>query len=139
MESPSTRTAQGASSKACSLEKTSTIAVVSRETGTPKSQGQQDTHNTRSNGWDLFRLGELAITPAAGEILEKHGVFAFELLGRHVRADFGDLCDEDMAANSAAIAAGDRVLSSYVLGNDKVWVITEADRSVTTILLPSDY
>ena len=135
MKAPNTGTAQGASSKACSLnaaDANSLVENVSRETNVP-------TVREASGSWGLFRLGELAITPAAREALDKNSVYAFELLGRHVHGDFGDLCDEDKAANTAAIEAGDRILSSYRVGGDKVWVITEADRSVTTILLPSDY
>ncbi|MBH1829224.1 plasmid related protein [Stenotrophomonas maltophilia] len=61
------------------------------------------------------------------------------LVARHVRGDFGDLCDEDRESNRQAIQYGSRVLSSYELKGGKVWIITEADRSVTTVLLPSDY
>ena len=144
MKAPNTGTAQGASSKACSLNAVnanSLVENVSRET--TSARNNQTNSNTvqgaSRTAWGLFKLGELAITPAARGTLDKHSVYAFELFGRHVHGDFGDLCDEDKAANTAAIEAGDRILSSYRLGSDKVWVITEADRSVTTILLPSDY
>ena len=136
MKAPNTGTAQGASSKACSLNAMDAnylVENVSRETNSTTVQGAS------RNAWGLFKLGELAITPAARGTLDKHSVYAFELFGRHVHGDFGDLCDEDKAANTVAIEAGDRILSSYRLGSDKVWVITEADRSVTTILMASDY
>ncbi|AXV70357.1 plasmid related protein [Ralstonia solanacearum] len=64
----------------------------------------------------------------------------FKLLNRHAQGDWGDLSPEDLALNDLAAIAGQRVLSSYLLGNrQKVWVITEWDRSATTVLLPEDY
>jgi len=61
------------------------------------------------------------------------------LVARHVTGDFGDVCAEDGERNREAIKHGDRIFSSYLVGEQKVWVITEADRSLTTLLLPSDY
>ena len=62
------------------------------------------------------------------------------LLRRHVSGDWGDLCREDIEANRLALAVDARILSADTLSDEtKVWVITEADRSATTILLPSDY
>ncbi|AJY29933.1 putative type I restriction-modification system methyltransferase subunit [Burkholderia thailandensis 34] len=64
----------------------------------------------------------------------------FKLLNRHARGDWGDLPEEDHQQNNLAAITGQRVLSSYGLPNgQKVWVLTEWDRSVTTILLPDDY
>lgn len=61
-------------------------------------------------------------------------------LARHSRCDWGDLCDSDKESNDLAVEFGDRIISSYILDNGrKMWIITEADRSNTTILLPSDY
>lgn len=87
----------------------------------------------------LFTLGQTAITPAASELLGSAGVLPHELINRHVSGDFGNLTPDDIEANREAIAQGFRVFSAYDLSNGRVWVITEADRSVTTILLPSDY
>jgi hypothetical protein len=62
------------------------------------------------------------------------------VLARHVSGDWGELPVEDIAANELALLTGKRLLSSYALpGDGKVWVITEADRSSTTILLPNEY
>jgi hypothetical protein len=62
------------------------------------------------------------------------------LLQRHASGDWGDVCEEDRVANNDALQYGDRLLSSYAISeNIKIWVITEYDRSVTTILLPSEY
>ena len=88
----------------------------------------------------LFPLGRVLCTPGALLKLMRFGVDGGQLLQRHVVGDFGDVCDEDKATNLMAIAEGGRVFSSYeVAPRVKVWVITEADRSATTLLLPSEY
>ena len=61
------------------------------------------------------------------------------LLAMHRYGYWGDLCQDDKESNDEAVKHGGRILSSYLVGIKKVWVITEADRSVTTILLPSEY
>ncbi|WP_414444649.1 hypothetical protein [Burkholderia sp. 22PA0106] len=87
-----------------------------------------------------FPMGRMAITPAAQSMLEQAGLSPSALLDRHCAGDWGDLEAEDIAENELALLAGKRLLSSYVIpGGSKVWVITEADRSVTTVLLPEDY
>ena len=61
-------------------------------------------------------------------------------LARHVRGDWGDLCDEDRLLNERSVGGGGRLMSSYKLSEQiKLWIITESDRSVTTLLLPSEY
>ena len=82
-----------------------------------------------------FPLGRLLATPGVLEL----GVDLLPLIKRHVRGDWGDLCEEDRAANERAIAEGTRILSAYVLPQGKVWIITEADRSATTALMPGEY
>lgn len=86
-------------------------------------------------------LGRLLATPAAIDYLQRHGVPPGALLARHLFGDPGELGAEDHAANAYARAHGERVLSAYANGpaREVVWVITEADRSATTLLLPSDY
>ncbi|MFV8601132.1 hypothetical protein [Ralstonia pseudosolanacearum] len=85
-------------------------------------------------------LGQLVATPAAIAALAEADVSISKLLNRHARGDWGDLSTEDLALNDLAAITGQRVLSSYLLGNgQKVWIITEWDRSVTTTLLPDDY
>lgn len=86
-----------------------------------------------------FPLGQCQITPAAREHLVAAGVAEGGLIARHVSGDFGDLCPEDRRENEFSIARGFRVLSSYPVGDEKVWVITEHDRSRTTILLSREY
>ena len=93
-----------------------------------------------------FKLGKKIATPAAMAAFEKTTNLFAEFLNRHETGDWGDVCEEDAAQNEAAIAnEGDidkqyRIMSVYKLEDDTViWIITEYDRSVTTILLPSDY
>lgn len=87
-----------------------------------------------------FPIGRPVITPAAQAALDATGISCVRLLARHANGDWGELPIEDLAANNLAMLAGMRVLSSYALPTgEKIWVITEADRSVTTILVPDDY
>lgn len=93
-----------------------------------------------------FKLGALAATPGALAALQELGVEPMELLVRHARGDFGELNAEDRASNEVAIAHGLRILSAYTVHapsdtakEHRIWVITEADRSVTTVLTPSEY
>jgi hypothetical protein len=90
----------------------------------------------------LFTLGRLVATPGARDLLEQTGTDPTSLLKRHWYGDWGDVCDEDKAANDRAVKDGTRIFSSYHLdekGVKKIWVITEWNRSVTTLLLPSEY
>jgi hypothetical protein len=84
-----------------------------------------------------FPLGQLAITANASVRLSTEEVWT--ALARHAAGDWGDLCPEDMLANDNALDEGDRLFSAYGQGERRLWVITEADRSVTTVLLPEDY
>ena len=86
-----------------------------------------------------FELGNIAATPAALEAC-RHDDLQM-LMGRHAQGDWGDVCETDRRMNDAALKVGARLLSCYVLmgGDSKIWIITEADRSATTILLPSEY
>lgn len=88
-----------------------------------------------------FHLGQTTATPGAIEALQEEGMNPWALLTRHATGDWGDLDDHDKQANEKAIAEGNRIFSAYVLPNtqEKLWVITEADRSSTTILLPDEY
>ena len=87
----------------------------------------------------LFRLGNVVATPPALEFMRKHNIDPRTLLARHVGGDFGDVDAHDAAANAQAIEHDLRILSSYKFDGEKIWVITEADRSSTCILLPSCY
>lgn len=86
------------------------------------------------------RQRNLGGTPGALQALEEAERNPLEFLARHVTGDWGDLCEEDRAENDVSVAQGSRVLSAYELETgSKVWVITEWDRSVTTLLLPEEY
>lgn len=89
----------------------------------------------------LFPLGQVVATPDALAALEEADESATPLLQRHQHGDWGNLCDEDRQLNDEAVKDGSRILSSYVLEatGQKFWIITEADRSSTTILLPENY
>jgi len=88
----------------------------------------------------LFSLGDVVATPGALEILMKVGLHPGQLITRHVTGDWGDLDDEDKKENEVSLEKGHRLLSSYKLETgEKIWVITEGDRSVTTLLLPDEY
>jgi hypothetical protein len=88
----------------------------------------------------LFDLGQLVATPGALAALEKTGQNAMDFLSRHVRGDWGELPKEDKDENQLSLDKGFRLLSSYrTTAGDKLWVITEADRSHTTLLLPDEY
>lgn len=87
----------------------------------------------------LFAAGNIVATPGAIELLERTHTNPIRLLQRHLCGDWGELCPEDVEANNQSLAEGLRVLSNYPIGEDRVWIITEADRSVTTLLLPEEY
>lgn len=78
-------------------------------------------------------------TPGALDLLDRTGTNAAVVLVRHQRGDFGTVGAEDVQSNKDAIINGSRILSAYVLGGERVWIITEADRSSTTLLLPEEY
>jgi hypothetical protein len=88
----------------------------------------------------LFLLGDVVATPAALNALQSCNVTPAQLLQLHVSGNWGSVCEEDAPANDAAVHNGERILSSYRIGEyTRVWVITEWDCSVTTLLLPSEY
>ena len=95
---------------------------------------------TTLNRKKLFALGQLVATPGALAAMEKSGQGCTEFLEHHVSGDWGELCGEDRQANEEALEQGLRILSSYRLDDgEKLWVITEADRSSTCCLLPGEY
>ena len=94
----------------------------------------------------LFQLGQLVATPGALDATSNE--YRLQCLFRHVSGDFGCVCHDDAEINRGGIMNGDRILSAYPIdpakpsqgfGENTLWIITEADRSVTTFLLPSEY
>ena len=87
-----------------------------------------------------FPLGQLVMTQGAAAAFAATGEQPLAYVVRHVQGDWGELDAEDWKSNDQALKDGSRVLSSYRLGNgEKLWIITEADRSCTTVLLPEEY
>ena len=89
----------------------------------------------------LFALGRIVSTPGAIDALARANQQPHDFLNRHVTGDWGsELPEEDKAENEYSLQHGFRILSSYkTAAGEKLWVITEADRSVTTLLLPEEY
>lgn len=101
--------------------------------------------NAESNGKPKFDLGQLLATPGALEALAESNQTPVEFISRHVRGDWGELCQEDKRLNDQALVDGSRILSAYrTRKGTKLWAITEAcddqgRRACSTILLPSEY
>lgn len=104
----------------------------------------KDKHN-RLEKRASFPLGEVYITRGAQAELcsperDPHHADVRDALARHMRGDWGDVCDADWDENDFSVENGFRILSSYrSRAGVKFWIITEADRSLTTILLPEEY
>jgi hypothetical protein len=89
----------------------------------------------------LFPLGQVVTTLGALDALETEGIQPAVLLGRHEMGDWGDVEKADWKANDDAVKTGGRLLSAYTLPQTQtnIWIITESDRSATTLLLPNEY
>ena len=88
----------------------------------------------------LFPSGKIVATQGALRLLEDANKAPLEFLSRHLRGDWGDLSPEDKAENELSLKQGLRLMSSYpITDRETLWIITEADRSVTTLLLPEEY
>lgn len=91
-----------------------------------------------------FDVGTIAMTAGVHALIKKGVLLDFmlhHLLARHQNGDWGEVCVEDAVMNDEATVDGGRILSSYTIDENipDIWIITEADRSVTTFLLPSEY
>jgi hypothetical protein len=84
-------------------------------------------------------LGRVVVTPGALKVLSEAGEDPVHYLARHASGDWGDLDEHDRRENERSQKYGWRIVSSYPVKEKTIWVITEADRSVTTILLPEEY
>jgi len=95
-------------------------------------------HQTEVEGG--FPLGRLFATPGVIQAVVTAGDDVFPYLARHARGDWGEVNDYDWRANDAAVVSGTRLLSAYRLRDGtRIWIISEADRASTTILLPNEY
>jgi hypothetical protein len=87
-----------------------------------------------------FPLGQVVATPGAMNALHRAGQAPAFFVQKHQSGDWGEVCPGDAKLNDEALQEGGRLLSSYsTLRGEAIWIITEFDRSVTTLLLPSDY
>lgn len=90
-----------------------------------------------------FNPGKIVVTCGVNNEMERNGTFAMHVrlsLERHLAGDWGNLCDEDRVMNESALLEGERLFSAYTKeGVPPIWIITECDRSVTTILFPDEY
>lgn len=86
-----------------------------------------------------IQLGQVVATPGALNLLRRANQNPFQMLLRHRSGDWGNVHPEDALANEAAAMHCNRVISSYEVAGERLWVITEADRSATTLLLPEEY
>jgi hypothetical protein len=101
---------------------------------------QPHTNTQQEAGVARFALGQTVITPGAEEAVQLAGQTAIEFLRRHMSGDWGELSDDDIKENELSLEQGFRLLSRYETTNgERLWIITEADRSATTILLPIEY
>lgn len=87
----------------------------------------------------LFPLGQIVATRAVFAHLEQHNFDPTPYLARHASGDWGSVPAEDATTNHRAVEHGARILSSYDIAGKRIWIITEADRSVTTLLFPEEY
>lgn len=98
---------------------------------------------TLTEGSSKFQLGQMVMTSGIAAEIEANPAFrrhVLESLARHVTGDWGDLCNEDKQENEYSLTRHLRLLSSYEEdGFKKIWIITEADRSATTVLFPEEY
>lgn len=89
-----------------------------------------------------FHLGGVVMTQGVGHLIREEGLDPLDFISRHVVCDWGDIPDDDKESNNEALPNGGRLFSAYNLQGysaSRIWVITEADRSVTTLLLPTEY
>ena len=89
----------------------------------------------------LFKLGQVVATPGALRAIEENDIDTWSLLQRHANGGWGSVPEEDKLENQLSVENGYRIMSSYPLNDsgEKLWIITEADRSSTCLLLPEEY
>lgn len=112
--------------------------MAQQEEKTRSPDGTKTEAAGSSSGDQRFPLGRMLITPTAQSRLDVQDVYA--CVERHARGDWGECCDSDRQENQTALTRQRRLFSVYRDRNGvKFWIITEADRSATTVLLPEDY
>jgi len=110
---------------------------------TPEHNTRQTRETTPTQGiarQPQFPLGRTVATPGALEALQRAGQSPLDFLTRHICGDWGQVSDEDRQENELALQQGFRLLSVYTTkAGEQLWILTEADRSATTLLLPQEY
>lgn len=86
-----------------------------------------------------FPMGNIVSTPGALSLLNAHDLSPIHFLALHQDGQWGDIPPEDAHVNELALISGAQLFSVYLIGKERLWVITEADRSITTLLLPDEY
>jgi len=89
-----------------------------------------------------FQLGQVVVTRTINNDIADNNKFAREVhesLSRYINCDWGDTHKDDKPLNDEAVASGERILAAYETSKGKIWIITEWDRSATTILYPDEY
>ena len=89
----------------------------------------------------LFELGQITITPAAISVIARFKVPIGDLLDRHEKGDYGEVSETDWRENTLALLpeSVERIMSVYNLGSEKLWIITDPDRKLTTLLIEDDF
>ncbi|MBK7356156.1 hypothetical protein [Propionivibrio sp.] len=111
---------------------------------------KQESHDNKSTGTSglppagkrtlpLFSLGKIVATPSLLDHFIEHCTRPDSFIEQHVRGNWGDIPPEDIRENDFSVLNGFRVLSAYEVGGKRFWILTEADRSVTTLLFPEEY
>ena len=104
----------------------------------PTPPSQPPAAKATDSAWRTLELGQIVATSNAASQLPSSAILIS--LGRHCSCDWGDVCEEDREANEFALINGERIVSVYHTGAGvKFWIITEWDRSITTVLMPEDY
>ncbi len=99
-----------------------------------------DHRNDKGQSRRPFALGQIVMTPGTAAAFAATGERPFPFLARHQQGDWGEVSPEDAAENNFSVTHGFRILSAYALRDGtRIWILTEADRSATTILLPDEY
>ncbi|RMP20282.1 hypothetical protein ALQ26_00119, partial [Pseudomonas amygdali pv. lachrymans] len=115
--------------------------TISSDATTPAAH--ETTSNTEARSHDaLFELGRVVLTHSVQSLLENNSLDVMQYLRRHATGDWGEISNDDWDSNQQALSAEGRLFSGYDIdaGDEtRLWIITEVDRSVTTIMLPSDY
>lgn len=89
-----------------------------------------------------FKVGQMVVTIGVNDLMAEDGRFAgfvARSVVRYTSCDWSEMCEDDKAMNDEAVKSGDRIFAAYENSDYKIWIITEWDRSVTTILFPSEY